>query len=200
MSSSVAGSRWRCEEHGDVAPLWRPAQASYAAFVEQLAASGEHPTYLPWPLAAGWSVTDHGWVGRPGEAPRATMTGTAGPSEVDGGVEVVVVCEEPGTGLGAFTAGADEHAPGPDLASRPPLLRLRVERHGVALWSLPVPTRDHEADRTVLVGEQDGRWLWLVVRPAAAVLGLDGAWSLADAGGLGPLLVEVAFGGPRPGR
>jgi hypothetical protein len=66
----------------------------------------------------------------------------------------------------------------------------------VALW--PVSTfadgADGEWDRSVVVGEAAGRWLWLVMRPASALLMLRDDWLLRDVSGLGPSLVELPFG------
>ena len=47
--------------------------------------------------------------------------------------------------------------------------------------------------------EAGGRWLWVVLRPASAMLLLRDDWILRDVSGLGPPLVELPFGGPRPG-
>ena len=55
---------------------------------------------------------------------------------------------------------------------------------------------DGEWDRSVVVGEASGRWLWLVIRPASAILLLREEWQLRDVSGLGMALVEVPFGGP----
>ena len=73
-------------------------------------APGGSRRYLPWPMSPGWEVTDFGVVGGP--RPRATVTCVAGTSPLDGPVEVVVVSEEPGTGLGARCAGTLHSDPG----------------------------------------------------------------------------------------
>ena len=52
--------------------------------------------------------------------------------------------------------------------------------------------------RAVFAGEADGRWLWLVMRPASAALLLQDDWLLADVTGFGPEALEMPFGGPRP--
>ncbi len=43
-----------------------------------------------------------------------------------------------------------------------------------------------------------GRWLWLVLRPASAVLLLRDDWILVDVGAFGPELVALSFGGAPP--
>ncbi len=196
------GQGWRCDEHGEVTPLWRPVEVGYGGFVEHLTASGDHPTLLPWPLGPSWTVTDHARVGGtagPGRGRTlATLTCCSGPSALDGPVDVLVVVEEAGVGLGARCAGVGEHQPGHDLAERPPAARVRLTHQSVPLWSLSTSGAAAELDRSVLVGEAGGRWLWLVLRPASAILMLREDWVLRDAAELGPVLVEVTFGGPRP--
>ncbi|MGH3507676.1 MAG: DUF6758 family protein, partial [Nocardioidaceae bacterium] len=53
-----------------------------------------------------------------------------------------------------------------------------------------------ELDRSVLAGEAAGRWLWVVLRPASAVLLMRDDWILRDVSGGGPLMVEMPFAGP----
>ena len=59
-------------------------------------------------------------------------------------------------------------------------------------------TDDDLLARAVFAGEADGRWLWLVMRPASAALLLHDDWLLADVTGFGPEALEMPFGGPRP--
>jgi hypothetical protein len=204
-----------CAEHGPVPPLWRADAASYDELVAQLRRSPDVPTYLPWPLSPGWSVTDLGTVGEPGDV-RATMTGCSGATEVDGPVDLLVVTEAPGTGLGAARAGLPDDTPPRALFDQAPQARVRAGAVDVRLWSVPLPEDgSHPAvpdspgalldplaalgpDRSVLVGEVAGRWLWVLVRPASALLLLTGDVILAEAAGLGPALVEVGFAGPPP--
>ncbi len=49
-----------------------------------------------------------------------------------------------------------------------------------------------------MVGEAFGRWLWIVVRPASAVLLLRDDWILRDVAPVGPPLIELPFAGPAP--
>ena len=184
-------------------PLWRPSESGYSAFVEHLAAAGDHPTLVPWPIGPAWSVSDHARVGGrrtdPAGRTLATLTCCSGPSALDGPVDALVVLEEPGVGLGARCAGLGEHAPGADLGEGRPTTRVRLAQHSVPLWPLSTSgSAAADLDRSVLVGESGGRWLWLVLRPASAMLMLREDWILQDAAELGPLLVEVAFGGARP--
>ena len=100
-------------------PLWRPATASYAGFVEHLEAAAGFPTYLPWPMAPGWSVSDFGVVGAPGNRPARHVL-QLGTSRLDGPVDVLVVTEEAGTGLGARCAGFPGDGPGGRCATSRP--------------------------------------------------------------------------------
>lgn len=191
---------WSCPAHGPVRPLWRPAEASYDAFTEHLGLASAFPTYLPWPLSPGWSITDFGTVGAGNGHPAATMSCCSGPTEVDGPVDVLVVTEELGTGLGARCAGRPGDEPGAEVGAGAPTVWVQVEGRSVPLWLVSSGTADsdRDLDRSVLAGEVEGRWLWIVLRPAAAVLLLAGEWAFRDVSGLGPSLVEMPFGGPTP--
>ena len=116
---------WSCPEHGAIAPLWRPDEASYDAFVEHLGATPTFPTYLPWPLSPGWRVTDFAAVGGRGDGGRAAMTCVSGTSELDGPVDVLVISEEAGTGLGSRVAGTLHDDPGDEIGQGPPTVRVR---------------------------------------------------------------------------
>ncbi|MGL5824235.1 MAG: DUF6758 family protein [Nocardioides sp.] len=50
----------------------------------------------------------------------------------------------------------------------------------------------------MFLGEAEGRWLWLIFRPASAMLLLHNGWLLHDVSEVGPTLVDAAFGGPPP--
>lgn len=188
---------WSCVDHGRIDPLWRVEHASYSAFGDHLARAGDFPTYVPWPMSPGWEVTDFGVVGGSGAA-RATVTCVAGTSPLDGPVEVLVVSEEPGTGLGARCAGTLHSDPGAQIAASTPTARVRVVNQSIPLWTISTSDADTDLDRSVFAGEARGRWLWLVLRPASAMLLLADEWILADVSDLGPQLLEVPFGGHPP--
>lgn len=190
------GDAWLCGNHGAVPPLWRAAEPSYEAFGEHLARAEGFPTYLPWPMAAGWQVSDFGVV-RGHRRAQATVTAAVGSTVADGPVEVVVVSEEPGVGLGARCAGMVHSDPGHEIAGTRPLARVRIDSQSVPLW--PIGTTERMGlDRSVAAGEAGGRWLWLVIRPASAIMLLNTDWLLADVSGLGAPLLELPFGGPSP--
>jgi len=192
-----AGGGWSCPEHGPTAPLLRPAASSYESFVEALAAAGDFPTYLPWPMSPGWTVSDFAVVSEAGRG-QATLTCSSGTSALDGPVDVFVVSEESGVGLGARCAGTSHLDPGPDLGVGRPSVRVRIGSQSVPLWAVSTSSSGVELDRAVFAGEAAGRWLWVVLRPASAMLLLREEWILRDVSGIGPPLVELPFGGPPP--
>lgn len=193
---------WVCPMHGSIAPLWRPVTAQYDALAEHFEVANGMPSWAPWPMPSGWALADFGAVrsGDPDAAAHASATfvSCAGMTDSDGVVSLTVVTEEPGTGLGARVSGVVHEDPGAQMLNRP--VQARVDAGGVSvpLWLLPAPGVGSSGeidpfDCAVLVGEARGRWLWLVVSPASAVLGLD-AWSdLDDLGRRGPELVDLEF-------
>lgn len=189
---------WRCPDHGVITPLWRPGKASYEAMAEHLGRCGASPTLVPWPLAPGWTITDFGCVAAPDEDARASMLSCSGVNDLDGVVELTVVSEEPGVGLGARCAGTDHTDPGAEIGDGPPHVKVRIDGVALPLWSVSTSMSDPAFDRSVFAGEAHGRWLWLVLRPASAALLLRDEWILADVASLGPELVAVPFGGNPP--
>jgi hypothetical protein len=196
----AAEEGWSCPDHGPTPVLLRPDEASYDGFLEALSAAGDFPTFLPWPMSPGWSVSDFAVVGDPGGArsARATMTCSSGTSALDGPVDVFVISEESGTGLGARCAGTPHLDPGIELGAGGPTARVRIGSQSVPLWAVSTAGSDRDLDRSVVVGEAEGRWLWVVLRPASAMLLLRDEWILRDVSGLVPPLVEMPFGGPAP--
>lgn len=187
---------WSCPNHGPIAPLWRPQVSSYEAFGQHLLASAGFPTYLPWPLGPGWLITDFASVREDPDTILATMVCCSGTSELDGPVDVFIVTEEMGTGLGARCAGLATEEP--QIDEGPPTVKVRIGSLSVPLWAVSTSGADDEFDRSVFVGEAEGRWLWLVLRPASAMLLLRDDWILRDVSGVGAPLVELEFGGTRP--
>lgn len=187
-----------CPDHGGRTVLWRPEEASYDAFAEHLGTARELPTYVPWPIGPGWSITDFAAAAEDGRDACATLSCTSGTSELDGPVDVFVVLEEVGTGLGARCAGTRHDDPGPEIVDRPPTARVRIGRQPVNLWDISTSSDDEEFDRSVLAGEAGGRWLWIVLRPASALLLLRDDLILRDLSHVGPQLVATPFGGHRP--
>lgn len=197
VAQAGSAGTWSCPEHGTVRPLWRAQDATYDEFVAHLERAGSFPTYLPWPLSPGWQLTDFAVVGDQRGA-AASLTCVSGPSELDGPVDLIVIAEEPGTGLGARCAGTRHADPGHEIEDGPAALRVRLDSQPVSLWPVSTSRDGGEWDRSVLAGEGQGRWLWLVIRPASAMLLLRDEWLLRDVSSLGPALVELPFGGPAP--
>lgn len=196
--------RWVCPVHGETAPLWRAASPDYQSLAEHLEHASGMPTWAPWPLPLGWSVSDFGAVLSDGAHTGATFLTCGGMTNSDGSVLLTVVTEEPGTGLGARVAGLVHDDPGAQTLGRPAQTRVRAAGATVQLWLLSaIPDDDaagqavEQTDRAVLVGEARGRWLWLVISPASAALGLDAWGMLEDLGHRGPELVDLPFT-PRP--
>ena len=197
VPSVAVGDGWSCPDHGPVTPLWRPEEASYDAFAGHLQHAGRFPTYLPWPMSPGWTISDFGVVVGPSGA-TATLTCCSGTSALDGPVDVFVVSEETAVGLGARVGGVTHDDPGPELQAEQPAVRVRIDSLSVPLWAISTSAADPDFDRSVFAGEAHGRWLWVVLRPASAMLLLRDDWILRDVSGVGPPLVEMPFGGPRP--
>lgn len=192
--TSADGDGFVCATHGEVVPLWRAVRPDYDAFADYLLRAKGLPSWLPWPLAPGWEVTDFGCVVAEGGTPRAAFTSCAGPSEADGVVELTAVTEEPGVGLGARVAGFPFTDPGPEVLAAPPTTRVRVDGSSVPVWAVSTSDVPGDLDRSVFAGEVQGRWMWLVLRPASAALLLPDIWALQDVSYLGPELVALPFG------
>ena len=184
-----------CPLHGHVSPLLRPEVVGYDGFAELVDKTSELPTYLPWPMSPGWSIADFGCVTGHG---CATVTSTVGTSAPDGEVEITVILEDPGVGLGARCARTSYDDPGDQIAQSKPAVQVRIEGRAVPLWAVESSGDDEPLARSVFAGEAAGRWLWLVARPASAALLLRDDWLLADVTGFGPEALEMPFGGPRP--
>jgi hypothetical protein len=188
----------QCPVHGSLPPLWRPDDVSYDEFAEHLRLAADFPTYLPWPMSPGWAVTDFGVVTDEVRGARASVTCVSGTSELDGPVDVFVVAEEAGVGLGARVASIVGDDPGHEIGDGPAMVRVRIASQQVPLWTVSTSGSDADFDRSVFAGEASGRWLWIVLRPASAMLLLRDDWILRDVSGVGPPLLEMPFGGQRP--
>ncbi|MEI4278160.1 MAG: hypothetical protein F2825_07565 [Actinobacteria bacterium] len=154
-----------CHLHGAVTPLHHTAVLGHDT-LSAVCADARVPAWVPDPMPGGWAVTGVAWGGEPGA--RGIVVDCAGPAPLGGPAELVLVAEEPGTGLGAGYAGLPWLDPG-ELVGGPSTAAVTAAGQRAALWS--VPTAD---DRSALVGEAFGVWLWLVTWPATA------AWLLAE--------------------
>lgn len=187
-----------CPTHGDVGVLRRPAVATYDDFAALLLGHDrDFPVYVPWPMGPGWAFSDLGVVQRGGRT-CASVTGVAGTTDPDGPVDVLVVTEEPGVGLGRRIAGTVPVDPGLEIGEGQPTVRVRIDSQTVPLWPVSTSGADDALGRSVMAGEADGRWLWIVLRPASAVLLLRDDWILKDAAEIGPTALDLPFEALRP--
>ena len=171
--------RWRCDLHGEVAPL-HPARVVDEGQIREVGGAAKVPVWLPWPLPPDWVVTGLQRVGDEREGTVASVLALTGPNPFRASshdplaAEMLVVAEQPGVGLASRLAGVGDIDPGPALTTAmsesSPHATVDAEGHAVPLWCL-----EGAADRAAYVGEAASVWLWLVVLPAAAgALALDG--------------------------
>ncbi len=155
-------SSWQCAHHGAVDPF-RVLPRVGAEHLRQAATRSSVPVWAPLPLLPGWTVTGLGVVGPEGEACSVAVA-LSGPSPLGGPADLVLVAEEPGTGLGARVAGLDGVDPG-SVATGAPDAKVEAAGHDTPLWRC-----DSAPDRCAFVGEAGGVWLWAVLWPPAAEL------------------------------
>jgi hypothetical protein len=166
-------SGWRCNQHGEVAPLWpayRPAQQGLAGLLHQPGV----PVLLPWPLPGSWLVTGFASAGDDRSGSLACVVALSGPNPVGGLGEMLLVSEAPGTGLGAWFAGLPGPDPGEGFASGPPHGLVSLDNHEFPLWHVDAP------DRAAFAGELLGNWLWVVMWPDTAGMLLVEALTVRD--------------------
>jgi len=188
-----------CSVHGVVAPLARPHQVNFDGLREVSDLVPELPIYLPWPMSPRWSIADFGCVAGRSSATFSVIVGSTIP---DGRVEVSVISEDPGVGLGARCAGLAGVDPGKqaegDVNGERPATYVRIDSRAVPLWI--IKNIDPDADpfaTTAFAGEADGRWLWVIVRPASAALLMRDDWLLTDIAGIAQDALGMPFGEER---
>ena len=187
---NVWSSAWRCDLHGNVHPLQPPFRPS-AEGLDALLGSAKVPVWLPWPLPAGWLVTGFAGVGDGRSGTLASIVALSGPNPLGGPADMLLVAEEPGTGLGAGLAGLDSVDPGADFAAAQPIAAACCDNRDVPLWLVDSP------DRAVFAGEAKACWLWLVLWPATAGCLLIDQLGLRDL--RDPLQdLDIPFGAPSP--
>ncbi|PRY15140.1 hypothetical protein CLV37_10566 [Kineococcus rhizosphaerae] len=152
--------------HGEVVPLQppHPADSEHLAWI---ARHSDVPVWLPWPLPDGWLVTGTRCVRDDKHEAQAVVVAVSGPHHGPAGgprvADLLLVSEQPGTGLGAHLAGRDDLDPGEGLVTGRPAVRLHAAGASTPLWSVPA-----DGDRAVLVGEAGAVWLWALLWPATA--------------------------------
>jgi hypothetical protein len=156
-------SAWQCERHGAVAPLRVPPHTS-PEHLRQAARRAVVPVWSPLPLLPAWTVTGLATAGEERSGSVAVAVAFSGPSPLGGPADLVLVAEEPGTGLGARYAGLETLDPG-GAADGAPDAKLEAAGHDTPLWRCASAD-----DRCAFVGEAGGVWLWAVLWPPAAEL------------------------------
>jgi len=158
----------------------------------QLRTRSRVPVWAPHPALPGWTLGGVGWCGDDRAPAAATLLALAGPSPLGGPADLVLVAEEPGTGLGARLAGIQGPDPG-DLTAGAPEAKILAAGHPTALWR--APSAD---DRCAFVGEAMGVWLWAVLWPPAAELVLMEHVNLHDLRYDERALHDLPHGAPSP--
>lgn len=160
---------WMCARHGPVQPL-APAHPPATTWLRDVASRSSVPVWLPWPLPRGWLLAGVSEAGNPRTGPTATVVALSGPNPAPDPADpsqhpadLLLVAEQPGTGLGARLAGLDAVDPGESVVAGAPQAKVRAGGHPTALWNV-----GSAPDRATYVGEAGGVWLWLVLWPATA--------------------------------
>ena len=156
-------SNWHCDRHGPVLPL-RTWTRIGPDLLRQTAATCDVPLWCPLPLLPGWTVTGLATVGDERGGARATVLALAGPSPLGGPADLLLVAEDPGTGLGGRIAGTEVVDPGA-VVTGPPDAKVEAAGRPTALWRCA-----SAPDRVAFAGEALGVWLWAVLWPLAAEL------------------------------
>src|SRR3954447_16231511 len=86
-----------CHLHGAVTPLHHTVLVAHDA-ISAVTADARVPAWVPDPMPAGWSAAGTAGGGEPGA--RAIVVDCAGPAPLGGSSHLVLVAEEPGTGVG----------------------------------------------------------------------------------------------------
>jgi hypothetical protein len=173
LQSPEVSGEWLCARHGVVEPL-HPAVPADTHHLVDIASSTAVPLWLAWPLPRDWTVTGVRRTGGTGPG-RAVAISYSGPGITARLAELIIVSEEPGTGLGAAYAGLRDPDPGPELAHAPYDTKVTASGQRTPLWSVPAE------DCTAYVGEAAGCWLWALVWPVEEFLVVHDDLQLVDA-------------------
>jgi hypothetical protein len=185
---------WQCEHHGEVRPYTHAGQISPEG-IAMVARQAAVPVWVPHPMMSGWVVTGIGSCGDDRTGAGATIICCSGPGPLGGPADLVLIAEEPATGLGAWFAGIEGTDPG-ELTG-PYAGKLETDGHPTPLWQVEGGT-GHD-DRVSFVGEASGIWLWAVLWPSSAGLMLLENMALADVRVAGPAAYEMlGYGAESP--
>jgi len=169
-----------------------PYRRSSLEALAKLTSTAKVPLWSPLPLLAGWTVGGLASCGDERSGASATVLALAGPSPLGGPADLLLVAEEPGTGLGAFLAGTDRLDPGLS-ADGPPEAKIVAAGHATPLWRC-----ESAQDRVAFAGEAAGVWLWAVLWPPAAELVLLEHVELHDLRDDAYRAIDLPVGAPSP--
>lgn len=156
-------SQWECASHGAVAP-YVPVVRTGGEQVRQLAEHSDVPVWCPVPLLPGWTLAGTARAGDDRHGAKAAVVALGGPAPLGGPADLLLIAEEPGTGLGARMAGTDGLDAGSFVQGAPDA-KVIAAGHPTPLWQVA-----SAPDRTAFVGEASGVWLWAVLWPPEAEL------------------------------
>jgi len=210
LAPSLWSTSWRCESHGDVAPLHAVAPVTGEA-VRTGVERSRVPVWLLWPLPPGWLVTGIAWAGDERAPAVASAVALSGPALVGGPADLVLVAEEPGVGVASGLAGRELVDPDPSTMAGPPATRVATGGRPAPLWSVPTaePRSGPMAgpsgtvsdaavsDAAVYAGEASGCWLWALAWPSETGLELYDGAELVDLRDPGHPL-DLPFGAASP--
>jgi hypothetical protein len=151
------------------------------------------PVWAPWPVPYGWMFGGVGSITGVTVDGGSTVSSWIGPDPFGDPAEVLLVCEEPGAGMGAHFAGLQTNYPPASVGEGPPHAKFGISGRPVPLWSV-----DAEPDRAVFAGEAAGRWLWVIVHPSEASAIVVQPLMLVDARQLGVELTVLPVGDLSP--
>lgn len=134
-----------------------PRVAVVSAEVDAVSA----PVWVPWPLPFGWTFAGLAHTDPSQRDGAASVTVWWGTDPFEEPIELLLVCEEAGSGVGSHFAGVATSYPGTEVGVGPPHARFTVGGRPVSLWAV-----EARSDRAVYAGEAAGRWLWAIVHPA----------------------------------
>ncbi len=177
--------------HGEVVP-YRLAPHVGPLLLDTVRDGSGVPVWLPAPLPYLWGVNGVAWAGDDREPSRAVAMAISGPSPLGGPVDLVLVAEEIGVGLGAGLAGLDRLDPGREVGIGAPTARVTAARHDTPLWEVAA-----DSQMVALAGEAEGIWLWVLAWAARADLLLIDDLRLEDIrrpGGYPVPLEDLAYG------
>ncbi len=150
------------------------------------------PLWTPWPVPMGWTFGGHAHTGRgdtSGHDAKATAASWSGTDPFGDPVELILVCEEAGSGVGSHFGGLSLSYPSKGVGEGPPHAKFQVDGRPMPLWGVEAPE-----DRSVFVGEAAGRWLWVIVHPAESSAIVVQPMQLVDARQLGAELSVLPVG------